>query len=76
MDLLLDRDYVQQFNTKIPTNRIIQFLRDMDYEDFFHNQTGLWSGSYDVPLSSIITKHGLCFNFNLEKATDLFNLEK
>ena len=76
MDLLLDHDYVEQFNIKLPTHRLIQFIKDMKYNDFLENQRGLWSGKYDVPLSSIITKYGLCYNFNLQSDTDLFHLDK
>lgn len=76
MDLLFDHDNVQHFIRNLSTNRMIQFIKDMKSNDYLKNQYGLWSGKYDVPLSSIITKYGLCYNFNLQSATDLFHLDK
>lgn len=76
MDLIFDHDNVQQLNKSVSTTRLIQFIKDMKSNDYLKNRFGLWSGKYSVPLSSIITKYGLCYNFNLQSATELFHLDK
>lgn len=34
-----------------------------------------WMSQYRVPVSLVLTKHGYCFNFNMQPAANLFHLK-
>jgi acid-sensing ion channel, other len=42
---------------------------------FWNEVTTVWRARYSTPISKVLTKWGICFNFNLLPAKELFNFE-
>ena len=58
-------------------NDFMTKLKEVTQFDFFTtNVLGEWKHRYSLPMSPILTKLGLCFNFNLEPAGSLLHLDK
>lgn len=78
IDLIYDFDFLESFNLSVPTDTILEDMKDLVQNDWFYDRGLLpsWNLRYSVPMSLIPTKHGLCFNFNMVDASDLFNFDK
>lgn len=73
LDLLYDQNFLpSNFSTKSLVKTLEKYSQDYS---FINDNQILWNGAYGVPLSRILTKWGLCFNFNLLPFESLLNNE-
>lgn len=71
LDLLYDQNYLP-FN--FSTQSLLKTLEKFSQEDsFFNDNSVYWDSNRGAPFSRILTKWGLCFNFNLHLFTSLLD---
>ena len=72
-------DYVddQKKNFTNDVNGFMGKLRAItQFEYFMLGSLGEFKNRYSIPFSLVLTKHGICFNFNREPAESMFHLDK
>lgn len=78
IELLYDQDIFRTWNISYETNLTLRQLLDVHDSSqlkwFYENAQTSWLSRYSVPFSEVITKWGLCMNFNMLPADELMNL--
>ena len=72
-------DYIHDRHVNLSYNaeQFMLKLKEITQFQFFSSCVfGEWRQRYSLPFSLILTKHGLCFNFNLIPAESLLHLDK
>jgi hypothetical protein len=77
---MLELLYEQNYSKSVPHERtpedFLATLKNQTQETWFWTEVFVsWRGQYDAPISRILTKWGICFNFNLLPASELLNME-
>ena len=74
---MLDYVHDQETNRSHKVDDFMSMLKKITQLEFFEgNVYGKWNRRFSVPFSLVPTKHGFCFNFNLELSDSLMHLEK
>lgn len=64
-------------NIDVDMNLLTAELKKHTQFEWFSNCVfGSFVFGYDMPISTILTKHGICFTFNMQPSNSMFNLDK
>lgn len=73
--LILDDDFLLQFNISIETEDILTFIKNLTYRwEKIHNEAH-FDDKYRIQFAEIISSYGFCYTFNIIEPNDLFKLE-
>lgn len=77
LDLVHDKQLLKSLNISLSTDNFMENLRNLTLWNWFNDTfEATWLQKFDVPVSEVITKWGICMNFNLYKSESLLNLDE
>lgn len=75
-DLLHDQHFTQTTNLSYPMKQVLVTLRKYFFDNGFSTAVSIFRVIRGVPFSTLLTKWGLCLNFNLQPMESLLHTDK
>ena len=77
LDLIHDQRILETLNVSLSTDAFVEYLKNQTPVNWFKTVfDATWTWRFDIPITEIITKRGICMSFNLPSASTLLHLNR